>query len=66
MIKGKSDKGKALQSILRNIIPKIDEFYTLSSHDAFNSSYHIHVPYKLTNRYYSAVVGTAFVTLVGW
>src|SRR5690625_2956590 len=60
MIKGKSDKGKALQSILRNIIPKKDEFYTLSSHDAFSSSYHTHVPYKLTNSYYSSVVGTAF------
>lgn len=60
MIKGKSDEDKALQSVLKNIIPKKDEFYTLSGHDAFSSSYHTHVPYKLTNNYYSSVVGTAF------
>jgi len=60
LIKGNSDQAKELQSVLQYIIPSKNEFYTLTEHDAFSTSYTTRVPYQLTNSYYSSVVGTSF------
>lgn len=60
LIKGKSEPAEKLQTILRSVLPKKGEFYTLSGKDPFSSSYTTRVPYELTNNHYPSVVGTAF------
>lgn len=51
---------KEFQTILRNIIPKSNEFYTISGKKAFSSSYILKIPNELENTYESGMVGTAF------
>lgn len=60
LITGKSQTAINLQTTLRDIIPKRNEFYTYTGNDAFSSNYITRVPNNLTNVYHSSVVGTAF------
>ncbi len=60
ILKSSKERDKEFQSILREIIPKKNEFYTLSGKSAFTKEYEMVVPYTLTNPYQASLVGTAF------
>ncbi|WP_163092921.1 hypothetical protein [Bacillus cereus] len=60
ILKSSKESDKEFQSILREIIPKKNEFLTLSGKLAFTKEYEMVVPYNLTNPYNASLVGTAF------
>lgn len=61
MIKGKSDRDKEFQRIIKRSLPKKASFTTMSGKTPFSSKEYVQmVPYSLTNVYYASVVGTAF------
>lgn len=60
LIKGKTERDLEFQSIVKNVIPKKNQIYTLSEHDAFSSRYETLVPNQLKQNYHSAILGTAF------
>lgn len=60
ILKSSKERDKEFQSVLREIIPKKNEFYTLSGKSAFTKEYEMVVPYTLTNPYQASLVGTAF------
>lgn len=54
------------KSFFKENIPKKIDFKTLSGHTAFSNDYEELVEYKLSNSYYSSVVGTAFDYIARW
>ncbi|MBS4539649.1 hypothetical protein GOQ27_14335 [Clostridium sp. D2Q-11] len=60
MLKGKTDKDKQFQSILRNIVTPRPVFSTVSGNKPFSSEYKELAPYNLSKTYYSTIVGTGF------
>ncbi|MED3077021.1 MULTISPECIES: hypothetical protein [Bacillus] len=60
ILKSSKERDKEFQSILRKIIPKKNEFKTVSGKTAFTKEYEMLVPYTLTNPYQASLVGTAF------
>lgn len=60
MLKSNNETDRKFQSILNELIPKANEFYTLSGHPAFANDYKMVVPFNLVNFKNAALVGTAF------
>ena len=57
---GKSPEDKELQTILKKILPQKEKFKTISGEKAFSTNTIDKVPYNLSNKYYSSLVGIAF------
>ena len=57
---GKNFEDKELQKILKEILPKKEQFKTVSGREAFSTNTVDKAPYNLSNKYYSSLVGIAF------
>ena len=54
------------KAFFKEVIPKKNEFKTISGHVPFSKEYVELAPYSLQNRYNSAIMGSAFDYLARW
>ena len=60
MLKGKTEKDKQFQKILKDIINPRPSFTTISGRKAFSAEYEMLAPYSLSNPYLATLVGAGF------